>query len=76
MAICRILTLIFKFDSDKTERLEFSGVELKVIMNFLFLQKKTPEKIHECMMGTVTNTRVILSQDITLSCKPSTSFNS
>ncbi|XP_042310079.1 uncharacterized protein LOC121923591 [Sceloporus undulatus] len=34
---------------------EFSSTELRAIMKFLFLQKKTPKEIHECMMQTLSD---------------------
>lgn len=35
------------------ESVEFSSVELRAVMKLMFLQKKTPKKIHECMMQTL-----------------------
>lgn len=38
-----------------TENVEFSNVELRAVMKFLFLQKKTPREIHDCMMQTLAD---------------------
>lgn len=34
---------------------EFSSVDLQVIMEVMFLQKKTKGDIHECMLQTLTD---------------------
>lgn len=36
------------------QSVEFSNVELRAVMKFLFLQKKTAKEIHECMMQTLS----------------------
>ena len=38
-----------------TDSVEFSDVELRAVMKFLFLQKKTPQEIHDCMMQTLAD---------------------
>ena len=38
-----------------TKSVEFSSVELRVVMKFLFLQNKTPKEIHDCMMQTLSD---------------------